>query len=78
MSDVLHRVTEVFHDVFNDHDLLITPETSAKDISEWDSIMHVSLIIGIEKKFGVRMTSAEVTRLQTVGDLVRLIESKGR
>jgi acyl carrier protein len=40
--------------------------------------MHVSLIISIEKEFGVRLTSAEVTRLQTAGDLVDLIESKAR
>jgi acyl carrier protein len=78
MEDTFRRVTEVFWDVFNDHDLVISPETSAKDISAWDSIMHVSLIITIEKEFGVRMTSAEVARLQTAGDLVDLIESKAR
>jgi acyl carrier protein len=78
MPDTLNRVTEVFREVFNDNDLDISLDTSAKDISEWDSIMHISLIINVEKEFGVRLNSTEVAGLQSVGDLVRLVDSKVR
>ena len=78
VADRLERLNEVFRDVFNDEDLVISRDTSAKDIAEWDSVMHVSLIINVEKAFGVRFSSSEVARLQSVGDLEDLIESKGR
>jgi acyl carrier protein len=76
--ECLDRLNEVFRDVFNDEDLVITRETSAKDIEEWDSVMHVSLVVNVEKVFGVRFSSTEVAKLQNVGDLADLIESKGR
>jgi acyl carrier protein len=78
VADCLQRINDVFRDVFNDEDLIISRETSAKDIPEWDSVMHVSLIVNIEKAFGVRFSSSEVSRLQNVGDLEKLIVSKGR
>jgi len=78
MPDTLERLTEVFREVFSDNELAISPETSAEDISEWDSIIHISLIINVEKEFGLHLNSADVGRLHNVGDLVRLIDSKIR
>ena len=77
-SDSLERLGDIFRDVFNDEDLVISRETSAKDVEEWDSVMHVSLIVNVEKAFGVRFSSSEVAKLQNVGELADLIESKGR
>ena len=78
MEDTLKRVNEIFCDVFNDEDLVISRQTTAKDISDWDSIMHVSLIVTIEKAFGIRFSSSEVAGLQNVGELVDVIDAKGR
>jgi acyl carrier protein len=77
-SDRLERLGDIFRDVFNDEDLVISRQTSAKDVEEWDSVMHVSLIVNVEKAFGVRFSSSEVAKLQNVGELADLIESKGR
>jgi acyl carrier protein len=76
MSNALTQVTEVFQDVFNDNELVVSRATSANDISDWDSVMHVSLIVAIEKSFKIRFTSSEVGRLKNVGDLLDLIDSK--
>lgn len=76
MSNTLTQVTQVFHDVFNDDELVVSRTTSAKDVADWDSVMHVSLIIAVEKSFGIRFTSSEVGRLKNVGELVDLIDSK--
>jgi acyl carrier protein len=77
-SDRLERLRDIFRDVFNDEDLVISLETSARDIDDWDSVMHVSLVVSVEKAFGVRFSSSEVAELQNVGDLADLIELKGR
>ena len=70
------RLTEVFHDVFNDDELVISRDTSAKNIENWDSLTHVSLIVKAEKVFGMRFTSAQVAGLQNVGELIDLIEKR--
>ena len=67
----------IFCDVFNDDELVISRQTTAKDVQDWDSIMHVSLVVTIEKAFGIRFSSSEVAGLQNVGELVDLIDSKG-
>ena len=76
MPDRLSMLTEVFRSVFEDDDLTISRATSAKDIANWDSVMHVSLIISVEKAFGIRFSSSEVAGLKDVGELVDLIDAK--
>ncbi len=76
MSDSLSRVQEVFHRVFDDDELEIDRATTAKDVANWDSLMHVNLILAAEREFSVRFSSAEVAALKNVGELVDLIESK--
>ena len=76
MSNVLEQLSDVFRDVFDDEDLVITRSTSATDIENWDSLTHVTLIIATEKRFGIRFSSTEVAGLQNVGELVDLIEKK--
>ncbi|MBM4291975.1 MAG: acyl carrier protein [Deltaproteobacteria bacterium] len=76
-TSTLSRLQDVFREVFEDDDLTLTPSTSAADLEEWDSLMHVTLILAVEGAFGVRFTSAQVSSLETVGDLVSLIEARG-
>ena len=66
----------MFRNVFEDDDLVVTREMSARDVDEWDSLMHVNLVLYVEKEFGVRFSSSEVAGLQTVGQLADLIDSK--
>lgn len=80
MSDpeTLDEIRNIMADVF-DLDLdqgSVTPETTANDIEEWDSLSHIRLIVAIERKFGVRFTNAEIESLKRVGDLIALIEAK--
>jgi acyl carrier protein len=74
VTDTLERVNEVFRDVFDNEELVVSPETTAKDVEGWDSLMHVTLIVNVEKAFQIRFTSSEVAALKNVGELVHLIE----
>lgn len=71
---VLEQVQGIFQDVFDDDELEVTAETTAADVEEWDSLMHVTLILEIESAFQVRFSSGDVANLQSVGDLCALIE----
>lgn len=76
MADRLAQLNQVFQQVFDDDELEVTPETSAKDVEGWDSLMHVTLIVNVEKAFNVKFSSSEVAALQNVGDLIHLIEAR--
>ncbi len=73
MSDTMSKLTDVFCDVF-DEDLELTRETSAAHIEAWDSLAHVTLMLQVEAAFGLRLSSADVTGLKNVGQLLDLIE----
>jgi acyl carrier protein len=73
MESILERLTEIFREVFENDELVISPQTTAKDIEGWDSLMHVTLIVNVENAFGVRFSSTKVAGLKNVGELVDLI-----
>lgn len=76
MSTTLGQLCEVFQNVFQDDEISISCETTAKDITGWDSLMHVTLIIAVERAFDVRFSSAQVAGLKSVGELADLIDRK--
>ncbi len=76
MTKILKRLGDVFQEVFDDDDLVISPQTTARDVDAWDSLMHVDLLLTVEKEFGVRFSSFEVAALKDVRELITLIESK--
>jgi acyl carrier protein len=76
MSATLDRLNGVFQQVFDDDELEVSRESTAKDVDGWDSLMHVTLLINVEKVFGVKFSSSEVASLQRVGDLVDLIDAR--
>ena len=78
MPQTLERVNEVFRDLFDDDDLTVAPETTAADVAGWDSLMHVRLMLAIEKQFGVKFLSSEVSSLKSVADLIGLIQAKSK
>ena len=76
MSDTIERVTRVFRDVFQNDDIVIRRETTAADIEGWDSLMHVTLLLHVEREFGIRFNSTQVATLKDVGQLLDLIEAQ--
>lgn len=68
------RLQQVFREVFDDDDIVLTDATTARDIPDWDSLAHVSLIVAVEREFAIRFTSTEVNALKNVGELRLLIE----
>lgn len=76
MSDVMATLQEVMRDVFDEDDIVIGPETTAKDVVGWDSLNHVNLVVAVEKRFKIKFTTKEITGLPNVGEFVKAIERK--
>lgn len=75
-KQIMNEVTEIFRDLFDDESIVLTDTTTAKDIEDWDSFMHIRLISTIEEEFHIKFRLKEITGLQNVGDTINLIEEK--
>jgi acyl carrier protein len=70
------RLTEIFQDVFDEDSITVTRELSAKDVDDWDSLTHIRLMLTVEKAFKIKFSAPEIGKLETVGDLVKLIRER--
>ena len=76
MHDLLPEIQEIFRDVFDDPTLIITRESNASTVEDWDSLAHVNLVTAIEKKYKIRFALGELQELKNVGDMIDLMEEK--
>ncbi len=67
---------EIFRDFLADDTIDLKPETTADDVEGWDSSNHINILLAVEERFGIRMSTREIEKLKTVGSLAELIESK--
>jgi hypothetical protein len=74
--DILAELQPIFHDVFDDEALVITDETNAEQIEDWDSLSHIRLVVAIEKHFSIKFAFGELQDLKNVGEMVELIKEK--
>lgn len=74
--DIIKELQEIFREIFDDDELVISNETTADDIDDWDSLTHMQLIVEIEKKYNIRFTTAEIKKAANVGEFVDIIQGK--
>lgn len=75
-AEIYAQLTPIFHNLFEDSTLILTPNLSAADVPEWDSFNHINLIVAIETRFKIKFQTAELEQLHTVGHLASLIATK--
>ena len=74
--EIFTAVQNIFRDVFDDEELVITDATNAEEIEDWDSLEHITLIVAMEKEFGMKFDIKEVNKLENVGGMINLIQRK--
>ena len=57
---ILEELQPIFHDVFDDDEIVVTAQTSAKDIEDWDSLAQIRLVTAMEKFFSIKFTFDEL------------------
>lgn len=71
-SEVIAKLQTIFDSLFLES-VVLTPAISAKDVPEWDSLTHISLMVAVEKAFGVRFRVGEVENAKNIGEFADLI-----
>jgi acyl carrier protein len=76
--EVHEQLEGLFREVFDDEKLVLTDETTARDIPKWDSLAHINLMFSIEQSFGVRFKGNELAEMKNIGELKQFLVSKAR
>ena len=71
--EIFTRLNRVFQDVFDDDSIRVTPNTTADDIEDWDSLEHINLVAAVEQELGVKFTMGQVVTMKNVGEMVDII-----
>ncbi len=75
-EEIYERLNNVFRDIFDDETIVVTAETTSKDIEDWDSLEHINLVVAVEQEFGIKFNMNEVTTMKNVGEMVDIIISR--
>jgi acyl carrier protein len=77
-ADVLAQIQTIIRQVLDDPEIVIRDTTTAADVSGWDSLTHVQIIVAIETAFGIRLKSSEVAQVENVGSLIDIALARRR
>jgi acyl carrier protein len=72
--DHLFALQKIFRDIFDDAALIITAQTKQDDVTGWDSVAQVRIVLTVEEAFQVHFDTEEVSSIKSVGDLLTIIE----
>jgi len=66
----------IISDVFNIKKEKLTMKSSTNDISEWDSIGHLNLILEIERNVGTSFSPEQISEMTSVENILSQINEK--
>ena len=76
MNNRLEELQPIFRDILDQPSLVLTRESNASNVPDWDSLSHINLVTSIEKRYKIRFALQELQNLNDVGDMIDLIEVK--
>jgi len=74
--NVFETLQEICRDIFDDAELCLTRQTTADDIEDWDSLMHINIIAMCEASFSIKFDIQEVVSIRNAGDIIDIVERK--
>lgn len=75
-ADVIQAIQPLFRDVLDQPDLLLTADSNASNVDDWDSLAHINIVMAIERHYKVKFALGELQGLKNVGDMAELIIRK--
>lgn len=72
------KVSTILKESFNANESLLKDDTRLMSLEEWDSMSHMFFITKLEEAYGIELTGDEIANMQTVGDIKKIIASKGK
>lgn len=73
---MMEEIREMLAEILRREVPPLTPETPFEELPGWDSVVHLSILMETERRFGLTFTAAQMIGTKTVGDLLALLEAK--
>ncbi|MCR5667216.1 MAG: acyl carrier protein [Eubacterium sp.] len=70
MNEKLELVQEIFRDLLDDEELVITEESSMETVEGWDSLLQINLIAAIEDECDIKFSVNDITKIHSVKDIL--------
>ena len=77
-EEVFERLNNVFREVFDDEEIVVSETTTADDIEDWDSFEHINLVVAVEEEFSFKIPMGKVVTMKNVGEMVDIILEFGK
>jgi acyl carrier protein len=77
-AEILKRMNDLFVEVLDDTQIVLSEATTADDVDGWDSLTHVQLVLAVEQHFKIRFTAREIRSWSNVGEMIACVISKQR
>ena len=71
---ILHAIQEIFIDILDNKNIILSEHSSPETIEGWDSIANVNIIISVESEFGIKFGIDDIQRVKKVGDIVEAVQ----
>ena len=75
-NEVFCIVQNIFKNIFNNSDMVITYSTNSDELENWDSLNHINLMSAVEKEFNIKFALGELMELKNVEKIINLIVNK--
>ncbi len=72
-EEALRKLTEVFMDVFDNEEIVLTENTLKEDVEGWDSLANINLVVSLEDEFDLQFSMDDIIGIKNVGGLVDII-----
>ena len=78
MREIFAKLDRVFQEVFDDPGIRVTPQTTADDIEDWDSLEHITLISAVEREFRMKFKMGEISSMKNVGEMAQIVMERAK
>ena len=72
------KLNDVLKESFNVDDSEMDDDIKLSNYGEWDSMTHMFFITKLEEIYNIELTGDEIADMLTVGDIKKIIVSKGK
>lgn len=73
-DDAEARLLRIFQDLFRYRGGALSDDVAMGALEAWDSMQQLVLVAEIEAAFGIRLTTDEILRMTSVGEIRRVLD----
>lgn len=74
-NDKIKIIQAVFRDVLSNKNIKISRKSTPEDVEGWDSLVNINIVVALEEHFNIKFSLDEITNINSVEDIVKMIES---